>query len=56
MASTGYVYDCKGEEVNLQEEDKTETKHGYFIVHCDKCCNVSVVHLIRVKGRKTWAE
>ena len=43
-----YVYDCKGKEITLTDE-KTMTKHGRFLVCCNQCCNVTVVHLLRVK-------
>jgi hypothetical protein len=47
-----YVYDCQGKEVELTDE-KTSLEHGkYFVVHCDKCCNVTVLHGLRRKGEK----
>jgi len=45
-----YVYDCQGKEVEVTDE-KTDVKRGeLFVVHCDKCCNVTVLHLLRRKG------
>lgn len=46
-----YVYDCKGREIKLEDTDKTKVLHEkYFVVFCDKCCNKTVVHLLRRSG------
>ena len=42
-----YVYECNGKTIVLTDEE-TRHEHGrYFVVVCDKCCNVPVLHLLR---------
>ena len=46
-----YIYDCKGKEIDLKENDKTKVIHGkYFVMYCDKCCNKTVLHMLRYKN------
>jgi len=41
-----YIYKCNGKIVTLTNE-KTDHLHGmFFVVICDKCCNISVLHLL----------
>jgi predicted SprT family Zn-dependent metalloprotease len=42
-----YVYDCKGQEVELTDSDLTEVERGTFYIKCDKCCNIPVYHSLR---------
>lgn len=42
-----YEYECKGETIILTNE-RTEHEAGkYFVVFCERCCNVPVYHLLR---------
>ena len=42
-----YEYECNGEIKQLKNDDHTEHEHGnYFVVRCEKCCNVPVYHLL----------
>ena len=44
-----FIYNCNGKDIVLTDE-KTEHEHGkYFVVICDKCCNIPVFHLLREK-------
>jgi len=40
------TYDCNDKtiEVTIEEVDRV---NGHTVVHCSKCCNVPVVHLVR---------
>jgi len=41
-----FTYECKGKTIKLTDEE-TYHEHGkYFVVLCDKCCNVPVFHLL----------
>lgn len=41
-----YEYECNGKTIQLTNE-KTEHEHGkFFVVICEKCCNVPVYHLL----------
>lgn len=46
-----YVYDCKGQVCELKDSDETIVrrlvKKMAFMIVCDKCCNVKVLHLLR---------
>jgi hypothetical protein len=45
-----YVYTCRNKEIQLTDE-KTDIKHGkYFLVVCDKCCNIPVLHMLHRKS------
>jgi len=44
-----YVYYCKGEEIELTTEDTSDEHGRYFVVVCDKCCNIPVFHLLERK-------
>jgi len=47
-----YVYNCKGQEITLTDEE-TQVEHGqYFYAKCDKCCNVTVYHMLYRKVEK----
>lgn len=42
-----YTYECDGKTITLTNE-KTEHSFGkYFVVICDKCCNIPVTHLLK---------
>ena len=44
-----FTYECKGQTIVLSDEE-TRHEHGkYFVVVCDKCCNVPVLHLLEEK-------
>lgn len=45
-----YVYDCKGIEKVLADDQETVVEHGIlFLVRCSDCCNVPVLHMLRRK-------
>lgn len=49
-----YTYECNGKTITLTNE-KTDHVHGkYFIVICDKCCNVPVSHLLERWTGEEW--
>ena len=44
-----FTYECKGKTIDLTDEE-TLNEHGkYFVVICNKCCNVPVFHLLEEK-------
>lgn len=47
-----FTYECKGKTIDLTDE-KTLNEHGkYFVVICNKCCNVPVFHLLEEKNNQ----
>ena len=44
-----YTYECEEQTIKLTNE-KTYHEHGrYFVVECEKCCNIPVYHLLTRK-------
>jgi hypothetical protein len=42
-----FTYECQGKTIELKDEE-TSHEHGrYFVVKCDKCCNIPVFHLLK---------
>ena len=47
-----YEYKCNGKTIKLTNE-KTEHEHGkYFMVICDKCCNVKQTGVCRTRSQE----
>jgi hypothetical protein len=45
-----YVYKCKNKITELKDNQETIVKYNeYFMVICNDCCNVPVVHLLTRK-------
>lgn len=44
-----FIYECKGETIELSDEQTEHEAGRYFVVLCDKCCNIPVFHLLRQK-------
>ena len=44
---TKFTYECKGETISLTTEETKHQSGRYFMVVCDKCCNVPVLHLLQ---------
>jgi len=42
-----FTYECNGKTITLTDEETYHEAGKYFIVRCDKCCNVPVFHLLR---------
>ena len=42
-----FTYECRGETIVLTNEETRHENGKYFVVVCDKCCNVPVLHLLR---------
>jgi len=46
-----YVYKCGNKTKELKDNQETIVKYNdYFMVICNDCCNVPVVHLLTRKG------
>ena len=42
-----YIYECNGETKNLKDDQETLVEHkSYFVVVCNDCCNIPVLHLL----------
>lgn len=43
-----YIYECNGEIKDLEDSQETLVEHkSYFMVVCQDCCNVPVLHLLK---------
>ena len=42
-----YTYECNGEKIVLTDEETLHEHGKYFVVKCEKCCNVPVLHLLK---------
>jgi hypothetical protein len=42
-----FTYECNGETITLTDEETSHESGRYFVVKCDKCCNVPVYHLLQ---------
>jgi len=41
-----FTYQCKGKTIQLTNEKTSHQTGRYFVVECDKCCNVPVFHML----------
>lgn len=42
-----YKYQCNGQTKILRDDQETIVVHReYFLVHCEECANIGVVHLL----------
>ena len=41
-----FTYECDGETIDLTDEETSHQNGKYFVVLCDKCCNIPVFHLL----------
>lgn len=42
-----FEYECNGETIPLTDEETSHQHGNYFVVKCDKCCNIPVFHLLK---------
>ena len=42
-----FTYECNGETITLTNEETKHASGKYFVVVCDKCCNIPVLHSLR---------
>ena len=42
-----FTYECNGQTIELTNEKTLHELGRYFVVVCDKCCNVPVLHLLK---------
>jgi hypothetical protein len=42
-----FEYECNGEIIQLTDEKTSHERGKYFVVLCDKCCNIPVFHLLK---------
>jgi len=46
-----YVYQCNGKDITLTDEQTDEVHGMFFVVICDKCSNVPVLHLLERRSK-----
>lgn len=44
-----FIYECKGETIELTNEETQHEAGRFFVVICNKCCNIPVFHLLKRK-------
>ena len=41
-----FTYECNEKTFTLTDEETFHESGRYFVVRCDKCCNIPVYHLL----------
>jgi hypothetical protein len=44
-----FTYECNGKTIILTDEVTSHENGTYFVVECNKCCNIPVFHLLTRK-------